>query len=157
MSTKKKSGKKNENNDITDTMKIYLQHSSPGFTLPTNRADSRLAPSQWERSLQSNAVSDWLGTNLESTLYKEIHVSGIINKYLSKYTCKECECILTRWPLMRLDVPCVLTHWPLEVVVKYHKYNFKTHHKAQWLGNFSNSQCRTRSKSSYWWVSARKT
>ena len=33
------------------------------------RADSRLAPSQWETSLQSNAVSHWLGTNLESTLY----------------------------------------------------------------------------------------
>ena len=32
------------------------------------RADSRLAPSQWEPSLQSNAVSHWLGTNLESAL-----------------------------------------------------------------------------------------
>ena len=32
------------------------------------RADSRLAPSQWETSLQSNAVSHWLGTNLESAL-----------------------------------------------------------------------------------------
>ena len=28
------------------------------------RADSRLAPSQWETSLQSNAVSHWLGANL---------------------------------------------------------------------------------------------
>ena len=33
-----------------------------------NRADSRLAPSPWETSLQSNAVSHWLGTNLESAL-----------------------------------------------------------------------------------------
>ena len=32
------------------------------------RADCRLAPSQWETSLQSNAVSHWLGTNLESAL-----------------------------------------------------------------------------------------
>ena len=32
------------------------------------RADSRLAPSQWETSLQSNPVSHWLGTNLESAL-----------------------------------------------------------------------------------------
>ena len=32
------------------------------------RADTRLAPSQWETSLQSNAVSDWLGANLESAL-----------------------------------------------------------------------------------------
>ena len=30
--------------------------------------DSRLAPSQWETSLQSNAVSYWLGANLESAL-----------------------------------------------------------------------------------------
>ena len=29
-----------------------------------SRADSRLSPSQWETSLQSNAVSHWLGTNL---------------------------------------------------------------------------------------------
>ena len=34
------------------------------------RDDSRLAPSQWETSLQSNAVShsSWLGANLESAL-----------------------------------------------------------------------------------------
>ena len=32
------------------------------------RADSRLAPSQWEMSLQSNIISYWLGANLESTL-----------------------------------------------------------------------------------------
>ena len=32
------------------------------------RADSRLAPSQWEMSLQSNVISHRLGANLESTL-----------------------------------------------------------------------------------------
>ena len=32
------------------------------------RADSRLAPRQWETLLQSNTTSHWLGTNLESTL-----------------------------------------------------------------------------------------
>ena len=32
------------------------------------RADFRFAPSQWETSLQSNAVSHWIGSNLESTL-----------------------------------------------------------------------------------------
>ena len=37
------------------------------------RADSRLAPSQWEMLLQSNTISHWLGTNLESVL------SGYIN------------------------------------------------------------------------------
>ena len=35
-----------------------------------NRADSRLAPSQWEMSLQSNAISYWLGASLESALCK---------------------------------------------------------------------------------------
>ena len=32
------------------------------------KADSMLAPSQWETSLQSNTVSHWLGANLESAL-----------------------------------------------------------------------------------------
>ena len=32
------------------------------------RAHSRFVPSQWETSLQSYAVSHWLGTNLESAL-----------------------------------------------------------------------------------------
>ena len=33
------------------------------------RADSRLALSQWQTSLQSNAASHWLGANLESALW----------------------------------------------------------------------------------------
>ena len=36
---------------------------------PLWQADSRLVPSQWEISLQNNAVSRWLGANLESALY----------------------------------------------------------------------------------------
>ena len=32
------------------------------------RADTRLAPSQWETALQSNAVSHWMGGNLVSAL-----------------------------------------------------------------------------------------
>ena len=47
----------------------YRQWFGTGYA--TNhwyRADSRLAPSQWETSLQSNAVSHWLGANLESAL-----------------------------------------------------------------------------------------
>ena len=39
------------------------------ITVPTIRADSRFAPSQWDTSLQSHAVSQWLRTNLESALY----------------------------------------------------------------------------------------
>ena len=33
------------------------------------RADSRSAPSQWEKALLCNAVSHWPGANLESALY----------------------------------------------------------------------------------------
>ena len=36
------------------------------------RVYSRLAPSQWETSLQSNAVSHWLSANLESALHMKI-------------------------------------------------------------------------------------
>ena len=34
-----------------------------------HRAELRLVPSQWETSLQSNAVSHWMGANLVSALY----------------------------------------------------------------------------------------
>ena len=37
-------------------------------TLIRCRDDSRFAPSQWETFLQSNAISHWLGANLESAL-----------------------------------------------------------------------------------------
>ena len=52
-------------------------------TQAQSMADSSLAPSQWEMSLQSNAVSHWLGTNLESalqlylcTVYKVLYHPG---------------------------------------------------------------------------------
>ena len=41
-------------------------HKGPVKTF--SRADSRLAPSQWETSLQCNTASHWLGANLESAL-----------------------------------------------------------------------------------------
>ena len=37
--------------------------------LPHCRDDSMFAPRQWETSLQSNAVSHWLGANLESAMH----------------------------------------------------------------------------------------
>ena len=58
-------------------MHIVLRHSVSGVSSRKNtvtiqislfRADSGLAPSKWETSLQSNAASRWLGANLESTL-----------------------------------------------------------------------------------------
>ena len=42
------------------------------------RAGPRFAPSQWETSLQSNAVSHWLGASLKAALY--IH--------LNDFTCR---------------------------------------------------------------------
>ena len=46
-----------------------------------HRADSRLAPSQWETSLQSNVVSHWLGAKLESSLY-HIHIGNNPSNYI---------------------------------------------------------------------------
>ena len=49
------------------------------------RADSRLVPGHWETSLQSNAVSHWLGANLESALligYLSIIVTWHPKSYL---------------------------------------------------------------------------
>ena len=48
---------------------IWLHFHAPG------RVDSRLAPSQWETLLQSNAVSHWLGTNLESAQPRHLFVA----------------------------------------------------------------------------------
>ena len=42
----------------SEMLTLILHHSS---------ADSRLAFCQWQTSLQSNAVSHWLGANIEST------------------------------------------------------------------------------------------
>ena len=48
----------------------YKFQDDPVFQINqiNTRADSRLVPSQWQTSLQSNAVSLWLGANLESAL-----------------------------------------------------------------------------------------
>ena len=44
-----------------------------------NRADSRFSPIQWETALQSNAVSHWLGANLELALCQwATHISSIL-------------------------------------------------------------------------------
>ena len=51
--------------------KCYLSIAT--WMVYTCRADSRLAPSQWKTSLQSNTVSHWLGANLESVLKYSLH------------------------------------------------------------------------------------
>ena len=53
--------------EATDKRQTII--SEPVMThMASLRADSRFVPSQWERSLQSNGVSHWLGPILESAL-----------------------------------------------------------------------------------------
>ena len=47
---------------------VYILFTVYGESVYGIRADPKFAPSQWVTSLQSNAVSHWLGANLESSL-----------------------------------------------------------------------------------------
>ena len=62
---------------ITCVYSLVVAHTSSSV----NRADSRLGPGQWETSLQSNAVSHWLGANLESALVmiERVHIKASIH------------------------------------------------------------------------------
>ena len=46
------------------------------FVIWVCRAESRIASSQWETSLQSNAVSHWQGANLESLESAESRIAS---------------------------------------------------------------------------------
>ena len=59
---------------------LYVHASA----LVYNTVDSRFAPSQWETSLQSNAVSHWLGPNLKSALYNIIN-AFYVEKHLTHW------------------------------------------------------------------------
>ena len=59
------------------------------------RADSRLAPSQWETSLRSNAISHWLGANLESALYMYHSHTGLNCEVVSWYG--EINMLAAKW------------------------------------------------------------
>ena len=71
----------------------------------TVRAESRLAPSQWEMSLQSNAISHWLGANLESALYYHCHGSLILE--CSRFSPEYSHFVL----LILLWSATHITHW----------------------------------------------
>ena len=77
---------------------------NPGWADLEDRADSRLAPSQWETALQSNAVSYWLGANLESALRRWICtcISYLLQYWnrtgsLNSFTRKTHDVILSRY------------------------------------------------------------
>ena len=55
-----------------------VKHRSPIDMFGGYRADSRLVSSQWETSLQNNAVSHWVGANLESALQLQQCIWGIL-------------------------------------------------------------------------------
>ena len=62
------------------------------------RADSRLGARQWETSLQSTAVSHWLGTKLESALclnWKEYHYcfGGLVNPCDSNWSANKANTV----------------------------------------------------------------
>ena len=76
------------------------------------RVDSRLAPSQWETLLQSNAVSHWLGANLESTLYFAMIKLRVMSVTLS--TIQEIFVYLRFIFLLIWHWSLRLTHLPLD-------------------------------------------
>ena len=73
------------------------------------RADSRLAPRQWETSLQSNAVSHWLGANLESAL-----IMPNVERFRTHYVIL-LSCLIKYASSLEPD-PC------------FHSINISTHH-----------------------------
>ena len=56
------------NNGEAGDLRWHCAHYDVTVMVTDCRADSRLAPSQWEMSLQCNAVSHWRGTYLKSAL-----------------------------------------------------------------------------------------
>ena len=57
---------------IHDQSSLWTRNRQPsrraGSWQPYYMADTRVGPSQWETSLQSNTVSHWLGASLESAM-----------------------------------------------------------------------------------------
>ena len=63
------------------------------------RADSRLVPSQWETSLQSNGISHWLGVNLESA--RTSYCDTLCNRspHTTTGTFKICFFVVPKWSM----------------------------------------------------------
>ena len=54
---------------LSSVISWTASHSPKNYSAISIRADSRLVPSQWETLLQCNALTHWLGANLQSALY----------------------------------------------------------------------------------------
>ena len=100
--------------DVPDNICLYCNHSVIlRIIFSLSSADSRFAPSQWEMSLQNNAVSHWLGTILESALlsYGIMSLSNVgVNdrRPLVSITCQR--------PCLLLQVSELLTAQPLSSI-----------------------------------------
>ena len=90
--------------------KIFRSSGLLGITglLIIIRADSRLAPSQWETLLQSNAISHWLGTNLESALHHYIMVLLITWRGCGGYRCPGTQLKSGRCDCNGCDLGCII-------------------------------------------------
>ena len=53
------------------------------------QADYRLVPSEWETALQSNAVSHWLGANLESALHYRLVIFVSARQSASRWEARQ--------------------------------------------------------------------
>ena len=91
------------------------------------RANSRLAPSQWEMLLQSNGICHWLGTNLESALdYIQLTMEDTWVRVLKSdlYSHKNTENIHNILMASRkAAVRPVHQHWSYHSLVLSHRYN----------------------------------
>ena len=88
---------------IKRKINVCLWMGHPALSIPPSpptssgrRADSRFVPSQRETSLQSNAVSHWLGANLESAQGCRCSCGGFRNAFVFF--------LLTHWPLRDVEV-----------------------------------------------------
>ena len=82
--------KSHSNIAVANELKIRHQdrsHSSGHLgDMPYTRVDSRFAPSQWETSLQSNAVSHWLDANLASATHYSDAIMGVMTSLITSLT-----------------------------------------------------------------------
>ena len=84
-----------------------ISRYSDDWVLIMYRADSRPAPSQWETSLQSIAVSHWLGANLESA---PMYVTNTWKGW--QLACQPCTGLVSAQYIYDMLWTFRLWHWP---------------------------------------------